>query len=53
MCFSADEALTELQRLGLVHKHYDGYSAVSPISALRKLRLHWDAMLLPHDMVAE
>ena len=51
--FDAAEALSELERLGLAEDGSQGYTACQPQQAFKKLKHHWDGLLLPGDLDSE
>ena len=53
MRFDAAEALTELERLGLAEGSSKGHTACQPQQAFKKLKDHWDGLLLPSDLNSE
>lgn len=50
--FDAAEALSELDRLGLVDCRGDECAACRPSEGLARLKKHWDSLLLPGSMHA-
>lgn len=50
--FDAVEALNELERLGLAEQSRGAHRVCAPDVALRKLKRHWDNLLLPDDRPA-